>query len=118
MDIRIRSYYMKILKKCFPGCVLIVSLGVGGMLTPILEAIHVYWHSLSCIPLGILDKIKIKCFNFPWEGKREKDAIHLIKWEKLAKHKALGGCDLENIHQFGKALAKKSLWILIKLYDF
>jgi hypothetical protein len=79
----------------------------------VLEATPVYWHSFAYIPVGILDKILRKCFNFLWKGKSEK-GIPPVKWQRLAKPKAMGGWDLKNIHSFGKALAATSLWRLLK----
>jgi hypothetical protein len=49
-------------------------------------------------------------FSFVWSGKKDKEGIHLIRWDKLAKPKKLGGWGIKNIFTFGKALAAKSLW--------
>jgi hypothetical protein len=46
-------------------------------------------------------------------GKRKR-VFSLIKEERLARPKVLGGWGLKNIHQFRKALAAKSMWRLIK----
>jgi hypothetical protein len=50
----------------------------------ILESIHVYWLSIAHIPKGILDKIRRKCFNFLWSGRRLEEGIPLVKWTRIA----------------------------------
>ena len=48
------------------------------------------WYSLSCVPVGILENIRIKCFNFLWKGNRVEDTIPFVKWQRLARPKQLG----------------------------
>lgn len=87
-------------------------LSLGSRLTlvkSILEATAVYWHSLAYIPMGILEKIKKRCFQFLWKGGKNIGGLPLVKWKRLAKPKAMGGWGMKNIHQFVKALAAKNL---------
>eukprot|EP01018_Ginkgo_biloba_P023075 Gb_32325 [translate_table: standard] len=79
----------------------------------ILEAIPVYWLSLTLIPKGVLDKIRKLSFRFLWPGNREKEGIPLVKWQVVAAPKASGGWGIKNLHLFGKALAAKFVWRLI-----
>jgi hypothetical protein len=88
-------------------------LSLGGRVTlvkVVLESIHVYWLSLAKIPKSILNIIRRRMFSFMWSGKKVKEGIHLISWEKIAKPKKLGGWGIKNIYTFGKSLATKSLW--------
>jgi hypothetical protein len=45
-----------------------------------------------------------------WSGIKEKEGLHLVKWNKIAKPKKEGGWGIKNIYLFGRALATKSLW--------
>jgi len=38
----------------------------------VLEAILVYWMSLSWIPKDILEKVRRLCFPYPWQGNKDK----------------------------------------------
>eukprot|EP01018_Ginkgo_biloba_P039380 Gb_12932 [translate_table: standard] len=80
----------------------------------VLEALPVYWMSLSWIPQGILDQMRKISFRFLWSGGKEKRGIPWVKWQRLAVPKALGGWRLKNIFLFSKALAAKSIWRLIQ----
>jgi hypothetical protein len=79
----------------------------------VLEAIPVYWMSLSWIPKGILEKARRMSFSYLWRGKSENRVMPWVRWEKIVKPKALGGWGLKNIFLFSKALAEKSVWRLI-----
>jgi hypothetical protein len=57
----------------------------------VLEAIPVYWMSLSWIPKGILDAARKLSSKFLWSGKKESHVIPWVRWEKIATPKALGG---------------------------
>jgi hypothetical protein len=88
-------------------------LSLGGRVTlgkVVLESILVYWLSFAKIPKSILNTIRRKMFSFLWTGKKIKEGIHLISWNKIAKPKKMGGWGIKNIFTFGKALAAKSLW--------
>jgi len=80
----------------------------------VLEAIPVYWLSLSWIPLGILEKIRRLCFRYLWSGKSENQVTPWVGWKKIAIPKGLGGWGLKNIFHFAKALAAKGGWRIIK----
>lgn len=53
----------------------------------VLESILVYQMSIAQVPKGILNKIRKKCFNLLWTGKRAKKGIPLVKWNELATAK-------------------------------
>lgn len=48
-----------------------------------------------------------KSFNYS-ARRTEKDAIPLVKWQRLARPKQLGGLGLKYIHHFGGALIAKN----------
>jgi hypothetical protein len=79
----------------------------------VLEAIPVYWMSLSWIPKGILNAARKLTSKFLWSGKSESHVIPWVRWEKIATPKAMGGWGLKNIFLFSKALAAKGGWCLI-----
>jgi hypothetical protein len=79
----------------------------------VLEAIPVYWMSLSWIPKGILEKIEDSASDLFGQESKDHYTIPWEKWELLARPKALGGWGLKNIFTFAKALAAKSSWRLI-----
>jgi hypothetical protein len=79
----------------------------------VLEAIPVYWMSLSWIPKGILNAARKLTSKFLWSGKSESHVIPWVRWEKIATPKALGGWGLKNIFYFSKALAAKGGWCLL-----
>jgi hypothetical protein len=88
-------------------------LSLGGRYTlikDVLERIPVYWLSVVKIPKGTLNNIRRRVFSFLWTGKKQKEGIHLLSWQKITKPKKDGGWGIKNIYTFGKALAAKNLW--------
>jgi hypothetical protein len=79
----------------------------------VLEAIPVYWMSLSWIPKGILEAARKLTSKFMWSGKKESHVIPWVRWEKIVVPKALGGWGLKNIFLFSKALAAKGGWRIL-----
>ena len=77
-----------------------------------LESILVYWHLMAYIPEGIMKIFKTKCFNFLWRVNLDKLGNHLTNQKSIAKLKQRGGWGIQDLFQFGKALAAKSLWNL------
>jgi hypothetical protein len=83
------------------------------LIKSVLEAIPVYWMSLSWIPKGILEKARKLSFSYLWRGNKDKQVVPWVRWEKIVMPKALGGWGLKNIFLFSKALAAKCSWRLI-----
>ena len=81
----------------------------------VLEAIPVYWMSLSWIPKGILEKIRRLCFRYLWSGKKEEQVTPWVGWKKIAIPKGLGGWGLKNIFHFSQVLAAKGGSRLLQL---
>jgi len=79
----------------------------------VLEAIPVYWMSLSWIPKGVIEAYRRLCFKFLWSGKKDSQVTPWVKWEILARPKDRGGWGLKNIFLFSKALAAKVGWRLL-----
>ena len=79
----------------------------------VLEAIPIYWASLSWIPKGTLEKIRYICFNYLWHGNNERKVLPWVRWDHIATPKALEGWGLKNIFLFSKSLAAKMGWRLI-----
>jgi hypothetical protein len=61
----------------------------------------VYWISLDNIPKNILNNIRMM-FSFLWIGKKIKEGIHLISWNKIAKPKKWVGGALKILLPLGK----------------
>ena len=88
-------------------------LSLGGkfiLVKSILENIPAYWLSMPRIPSSILDIIRRMIFNFLWSHQKDKEGIHLVRWDILARLKDDGGLGIKNIYHFGESLAVKSLW--------
>ena len=83
------------------------------MIKSVLEAIPVYWMALAWIPKSILNKSRRICSNFLWPGKKDQKVLPWIKWDQIARPKALGGWGIKNTNFFAKALAAKLGWRLI-----
>jgi hypothetical protein len=62
------------------------------------------------IPIAILDNIPMRLFIFLRFGIKEKEGLHLVKWNMIAKPKKEGGWGIKNIYLFGRVLATKRLW--------
>jgi hypothetical protein len=76
----------------------------------VLEAIPIFWMSLSWIPKGTLEAARKLSFRFLWSGKKDTNVTPWVRWKRIAVPKALGGWGLKNIHVFSKALAAKGGW--------
>jgi len=83
------------------------------LIKSVLEAIPVYFMSLSWIPKGILEAARRLCFAYLWRGNKLNQVMSWVRWERIAQPKALGGRGLKNIFLFSKALAGKVGWRLI-----
>jgi hypothetical protein len=80
-------------------------LTLGGRLTlvkVVLESIPVYWLSVEKIPKSTLNNIRKRMFSFLWSGKKLKEGLHLINWQKIAMPKKDGGWGIKNIFLLGK----------------
>lgn len=84
----------------------------------VVEAILVFWISLSWIPRGVLEAIRRLCYRFIWSSYKDRKGIPLVSWRELAVPKAHGGWGLNNIVLFSKALGTKSVWWLIQSNGF
>jgi hypothetical protein len=80
----------------------------------VLEAIPVYWISLSWIPKGILEAARKIYFRFLWSGKGDTFVSPWVRWQRIVVPKALGGWGLKNIFLFSKSLAAKGGWRFLK----
>jgi hypothetical protein len=79
----------------------------------VLEAIPVFWMSLSWIPKGTLEATRKLSFIFLWSGKKDSQVTPWVRWKRIIVPKALGGWGLKNIHVFSKALVAKGGWRLL-----
>jgi hypothetical protein len=61
------------------------------LIKSVLEAIPVYWMSLSWIPKCILEKSRKICFSYLWRGNKEKKVMSWVRWERIVVLNALGG---------------------------
>jgi hypothetical protein len=66
----------------------------------VLESILVYWSSIAHVPKGILDRMRKCCYSFLWTGRRAQEGIPLVKWERIARLKALGGWGIKKLYVF------------------
>lgn len=83
------------------------------LIKSVLKAIPIYWMSRPWILKGVLEKKRKLCFSFLWRGKKDKQVIPRVHWNRITLPKALGGWGLKNIFLFSKALAVKVPWYLI-----
>ena len=83
------------------------------LIKSVLEAIPVYWMALAWIPKSILNKSRRICSNFLWSGKKDQKVLPWVKWDQIARPKALGGWGIKNTSFFAKDLAAKLGWRLI-----
>ena len=79
----------------------------------VLEALLVYWMSLSWVPKGISIAARKLTSKFLWSGKLETHVTPWVRWEKIATRKDLGGWALKNIFHFSKALVAKGGWHIL-----
>ena len=82
------------------------------LIKSILEAIPVFWMHFW-IPLGVIERIKILCFQFLWAGKSDFSGLPWTSWKALARPKFLGGWGLKIPVIFAEALAAKNVWNII-----
>ena len=69
--------------------------------------------ALAWIPKSILIKSRRICSSFLWAGKKDQKVLPWVKWDHIAKPKALGGWGIKSTAFFAKALAAKLGWRLI-----
>ena len=83
------------------------------LIKSVFEAIPVYWMALAWIPKSILNRSRRICSNFLWSGKKYQKVLPWIKWDQIARPKALGGWRIKNTPFFAKELVAKLGWRLI-----
>ena len=66
----------------------------------VLECIPVYLIPLDKFPTYILEKIRHKCFNFHCTGRKVKNEVHLVRWDRLDPTNMERGWGLMNIFNF------------------
>ena len=75
-------------------------LSIGGRLTLIkssLSNLPIYYMSLFPLPQGVIDKIIQMWRQFLWNGKEDRKALALIRWEMVQLPKRLGGLNVGNL---------------------
>ena len=77
------------------------------MMNSVLEAILVYWDSISYIPHGTMENIRRRLFNFLWRGSKSKQSFPWISWKRLTLSKELRGLVLKYYPDFARALDEK-----------
>jgi hypothetical protein len=85
-------------------------LSLGGRLVLekyVLQNLHVYWLSLSKVPSSIINKIQQLILRFIWKGENKSTGLHLARWGKISRPKALGGWGIQNLLWFAQALSTK-----------
>lgn len=81
--------------------------GIFVLVKFVLEAIPVFWMSLSWIPKGALKFIRKICYRFLWVGSKERRIFSWVKRDKISLPKIWGGWGPKNIPSLCKALAEK-----------
>eukprot|EP00253_Pinus_taeda_P025127 PITA_25127 len=85
------------------------------LINSILQAIPVFWATLTWIPKGVLQKIKQICSRFMWSGAKEDSVLPWVAWDKIARPKEWGGWGIKHLVNFSQSLAAKSGWRIIKV---
>lgn len=85
------------------------------LIKSVLLAILVYWVALTCVPKGILEKIRRICSNFLWASSKENSVLPWVAWDKVARPKDWGGWGIKSLLDFSLLLVEKSGWRLIKM---
>ena len=70
------------------------------LINSILEAILVYWFSLSTVPANILQIIRIICKNFLWAGMDKQHVFWWTSWKSITRPKVMGGWGLKDLGLF------------------
>ena len=83
------------------------------LVNSVLQAMPVFWATLTWIPKGTLHKIKRICSRFLWSGAKEDSVLPWVSWDKIARPKEWGGWGIKNLNDFSNSLAAKSGWRLI-----
>lgn len=77
------------------------------MIKSALEAISVYWTTMTCALKGILRTIRRICGIFLWAGNKEENTLPWVASENIALPKACGGWGQKYISSFSKSLSAK-----------
>uniref|UniRef100_A0A0V0HR75 Putative ovule protein n=1 Tax=Solanum chacoense TaxID=4108 RepID=A0A0V0HR75_SOLCH len=65
--------------------------------------------SLFPIPSGVIKRLDSVRGIFLWQGNKEKQSFHLVKWEEVMTSKKNGGLAIKNLKLQSKALNMKWL---------
>lgn len=82
------------------------------LIKSVLQAIPNY--VMSCFKLSdyLLHELESIISNY-WWGDKEKNKVHLVKWQRLCQSKRDGGLGFRDLCSFNLTLLGKQLWCII-----
>ncbi|KAM2231146.1 hypothetical protein ACFX1S_015471 [Malus domestica] len=73
-------------------------------------------YAMSCfkLPIGVCRDVERAIRNYWWRGNDQKKGVHWISWDRLMRHKKLGGLGFKDIQCFNLAFLAKIGWRIIQ----
>ncbi|CAN6580631.1 unnamed protein product [Malus baccata var. baccata] len=73
-------------------------------------------YAMSCfkLPIGVCRDVERAIRNYWWRGNDQKKGVHWISWDRLVRHKKLGGLGFKDIQCFNLAFLAKIGWRIIQ----
>ncbi|KAI0524469.1 hypothetical protein KFK09_003839 [Dendrobium nobile] len=118
----VATYFSKILEKValkldIWGKTFISSADRVIHIKSILQAIHVFYTSMSLVPLSILKKLDRMCREFLWNKSIGDRGLHYVAWKDLCKLETKGGHSIHLAVDTVEALKAKLIWNFFKKPD-
>lgn len=70
----------------------------------------IYFMSIYKMPTAVANQIEKIQRQFLWGDSKEKKRLHLVKWDKVTKHRRFGGLGIKKLLEHNEALLAKWWW--------
>ncbi|PKU68225.1 Putative ribonuclease H protein [Dendrobium catenatum] len=80
------------------------------LIKSVIQALPVYYSTLSLVPISVLKKLVKMCRDFLWNKGDGNNGLHYVAWKDLCKPLKLGGMGIQSAVESVEPLRAKLVW--------